>query len=362
MRSPDFWYPKPGATDPLAVRLLQPLAHVYQAGARLRTRLTKPAKVPVPVICIGNLVAGGTGKTPLALMLADRLLARGEAVHFLTRGYGGRERGPLQVDHTRHIARDVGDEPLLLAAAAPTWVAANRVRGAQAAAHQASVLIMDDGFQNPSLHKDLSLLVVDSHTGFGNGRTLPAGPLREPPEAALARAQALVMMGEGTGMEGGAAALADAAGARGLPVFHAHLDPEAHMAHKLEGMRLLAFAGIGRPEKFFATLRRLGARVEETVAFADHHAYEPAEATQLLARAAAMGTRLITTEKDRIRLAGAERGSPLARLEATTLVLPVRAAVDEAAALDTLIDGALKAAFEGERRRRKKDDTPAELL
>lgn len=292
----------------------------------------------MPVICIGNPVAGGTGKTPLALTLSDRLLARGEAVHFLTRGYGGREKGPLRVEPARHDAAQVGDEPLLLAARAPTWVAADRPAGARAAAEAgASVIVMDDGFQNPSLHKDLSVLVVDGETGVGNGLLVPAGPLREPLDAAVARAQALVVVGDG----GHAAEIAEAAKARGLALFHTRLAPDPATAEAVKAGSWIAFAGIGRPEKFFLTLDALGTRLEERIGFPDHRAYSEADATRLLARASTLSARLVTTEKDKVRLKSAPGGSARARLHDEALALPVRAVIAETDQFDRLVEEAL---------------------
>jgi tetraacyldisaccharide 4'-kinase len=244
------------------------------------------------VVVAGGLTLGGAGKTPLALALAERLAQRNP--HFLSRGYGGRQAGPLRVDPARHSAADVGDEPLLLAAAAPTWVARDRAAGArQAAAAGAGLIILDDGFQNPFLAKDLALLAIDGESGFGNGRVFPAGPLREPIQAALDRAQAVVLIGEDR------AHIAAVIG-QACPILRARLVPAEPAA--LSGQRLYAFAGIGRPEKFFAGLSAAGADLAGTRAFPDHHPFTEAEVAEVLAAATALGAEPIATAKDRLRL------------------------------------------------------------
>lgn len=291
MKTPAFWYRPPG----LASSLLAPLGALYGLAGRRRIAGTIPQRVAAPVVCVGNLVAGGAGKTPVGLALIAALRARGVPVHALTRGHGGRETGPLQVDPARHTAADVGDEALLLAGAAPCWVARDRAAGARrAVAAGAGAIVMDDGFQNPALHKDLSLIVADGAVGFGNGRLVPAGPLRERVADGLARADALVILGED---RHGVAALAG-----GRPVLKAWLEPDPEAAARFAGRAVLAFAGIGRPEKFFATLETLGARVVERAPFADHHPYRPAEVAALIDRAAAAGAVPVTTAKDAVRL------------------------------------------------------------
>lgn len=283
MRTPEFWQRRS-----LASHLLAPAGWAYAAGGWLRQRLVRAQRAPVPVVCVGNLVAGGAGKTPTVLALAEVL--RPHRPHALTRGYGGRLAGPVRVDPAHHSAADVGDEPLLLARGLPTWVARDRVAGARAAAEAgAGLVLMDDGFQNPSLTKDVALLVADAAQGFGNGRCLPAGPLREPARRGLARADAVVVIGEG--------ALPLPAG---KPVFRAHLRPLGD-AGQWQTRAVVAFAGIGRPEKFFATLRALGADLRKTHAFPDHHRYGAAELDRLLRDAGASAV-LVTTEKDYVRL------------------------------------------------------------
>ncbi|MEE9209502.1 MAG: tetraacyldisaccharide 4'-kinase, partial [Kiloniellales bacterium] len=279
-----------------------------------------------PVVCVGNLVAGGAGKTPVVLALVAALAARG-AVHCLSRGYGGSSPGPRRVDAARDSAVEVGDEALLLARAAPSWVARDRTAGARAAAAAgARVLVMDDGFQNPALAKDLSLVVVDGAYGFGNRRGMPAGPLRESVARGLARADAVVLLGRDELNLG-------AALARRLPVLTAQLAPRPG-SESLVGRKVLAFAGIGRPEKFFATLAGpeggLGAELVETRAFPDHHPYSAAELRSLRARARSLDAILVTTEKDAVRL------TPEQREGIETLAVAV--AWDDPAALQALLD------------------------
>ena len=289
MRTPDFWYGAPGA----ASAMLAPAASLCALGARINNRFARPYRAAVPVICVGNLVAGGAGKTPVALALAALLADR--EIAFLSRGYGGTQAGPLQVEAYRHRADEVGDEPLLLARAAPTWVARDRAAGARAAAAAgAEIIVMDDGFQNTSLAKDFSLIVVAGAMGFGNTRLVPAGPLREPVATGLARADAVVIVGgDKTGV--GDNLHPD------FPVFAARLAPTAD-AGFIAGKRVVAIAGIGRPAKFFATLEEMGCTVAAHHAFADHHRYTPDEIMQICVEAAALDATPVTTEKDWVRL------------------------------------------------------------
>lgn len=344
MREPRFWYPpRRGAAPLLPARLLAPAGWFYGLAGRMRHRRAAAERAAVPVICIGNLTAGGAGKTPVAMTIAERLLGAGEKVHFLTRGYGGREQGPIRVDPARHDAAAVGDEPLLLAAVAPTWVSARRPEGAAAAVRGgAELIVMDDGFQNPYLEKDFSILVVDAASGIGNGRLMPAGPLRERIDDALKRAHAIVINGRGHAADGVAAR----ARARGLPVFSAITRPASPPA--FGDTPLIAFAGIGRPEKFYRTLADLGADVVETIDFPDHHMYSESDALRLLVRARERGARLVTTEKDAARLAHAPAGSARARLHDAAMPLPVRALI---AQIDTLM-GLVADAVRRARRRR----------
>ena len=295
MRAPEFWH----GGGSLAASLLMPAGALYGAIGRWRRNAVTPVRVGVPVICVGNVVAGGAGKTPVALALAARL----PGAWCLTRGYAGRIRAAQRVEPARDTSAEVGDEALLLARAAPTVVSADRVAGARVAAAQgARAIVMDDGLQNPSLAKDLSLLVVDAAYGFGNGLVMPAGPLREPVAEALARADAVVWL---AGDEPARAGLEPAAW--GKPVLVARLEPRPE-ALRLNGRRVLGFAGIGRPEKFFATLRALGAEVVEAVGFADHHAYAEDEVMALIERAVALEAVAVTTAKDAVRLPRGARG------------------------------------------------------
>ncbi len=321
MRAPEFW-----VENGLPAQLLEPFGYLFGLAGRLRRRLVRPRRAPVPVICIGNLTVGGAGKTPTALALAGRLLANGRRPHFLTRGYGGRGRGPLRVDPGRHDCALVGDEPLLLAAVAPTWVARDRPAGAHAAALAgADCVLMDDGFQNPYLAPDLALVVVDGGYGFGNRRLLPAGPLRERLADGLARAAAVIRIGPD---RHGIDRLLPA----GLPRIEAELRPAAD-APPVAGRRLLAFAGMGRPEKLLAILSAAGAELVGFERFADHHRYRRAEIERLLSRAAAADALCITTTKDAVRLPP--------ELRASVAVLPVVLCWRATEVLDRLLERAM---------------------
>lgn len=293
MRPPGFWSRPP--THPLA-RLLAPAGRFY--GGLTADRMDRSGAVPpCPVLCVGNFTLGGAGKTPTALALARLLCGIGRTPAFLSRGYGGRLAGPLIVDPARHGAVEVGDEPLLLARAETTVVARDRPAGARLCAEAgADVIVMDDGLQNPSLTKTLSLAVVDGGTGIGNGLPFPAGPLRAPLARQWRHVAGLVLVGDGAP----GAALASEAEARGLPVHRARLSPED--GADWTGRRVVAFAGIGRPQKFFETLRDLGAEVVAERAFPDHHAFRSSELAALSALAAREGAGLVTTEKDAVRL------------------------------------------------------------
>ena len=292
MRPPDFWARSP--RHPLAL-LLAPAGAAY--GQLTAARMDRDGhRAPCPVLCIGNFTLGGAGKTPTALRIADILAELGARPAFLTRGYGGRFKGPIVVDPARHTAEEVGDEPLLLARKALTVVAQDRIAGAELCLKSgADVIVMDDGLQNPHLHKDLALAVVDAGFGVGNARTFPAGPLRVPLRRQWRHVGGLVLIGEGAPGE----AIAREAEKRGLPVHRARLGP---LACDFAGKAVLAFAGIGRPEKFFATLRETGADLVETRSFPDHHPYSASDLATLETAARKLGAMLVTTEKDRVRL------------------------------------------------------------
>jgi len=330
MREPGFWY-RPASWKS---RSLRPLAALYGAVAAHRLG-RKGLNAGIPVLCIGNYHGGGAGKTPTVLALAKLLGELGETPVVLTRGYRGKLRGPVKVDGARHSAQDVGDEPLMLSQFVPVVVSRDRADGvALAKSLAASVILMDDGFQNPAVAKDASLIVVDSVRGVGNAEVMPAGPLRAPLAAQIARTDALVVIGQGSGADSVAATIAG----QGKPVLRAHFRPGETSLSALRGKRVLAFAGIGDPARFFTTLRDNGVDVASTRTFPDHHPLTPDEAASLVAEAEGGGLTLVTTEKDLARLHTAE-GLP----DWTRAIVPfkVTLAFDDAPALRQFISAAL---------------------
>ncbi len=297
--TPSFWYPKTDNSDlPLKAKMLRPLSWLYTCGFKMHQGISNTQKANIPVVCIGNLSAGGTGKTPTCISFTNMLREAGiaENPYFLMRGYGGAERGPLLVNTDKHTAWDVGDEPLILAQSAPTIISADRVEGAKLAETLgADIVIMDDGLQNPGIHKDLKIIVVNGEMGFGNQLVMPAGPLREPLETGLEKADAFLVIGE------------DKTGVRdllpkGVPIFEASLEAIKDQL-PTKDKKYVAFAGLGYPQKFFDFLtKELGYDIVETLAFADHCPYERRDVQDLRSKAKSLDAELITTEKDYLRL------------------------------------------------------------
>jgi len=305
--------------DRLTKAALTPLSWLYGAVTPLRFALARPYHAAIPVICIGNFTAGGAGKTPTAIRVAEMLQEMEVYPSFLSRGYGGARTGPHLVNPDRDHAGGVGDEPLLLARHAPTVVARNRKAGAAMIEGQgAGAIIMDDGFQNPQLGKDFSLIVVDAAVGVGNGAVIPAGPLRAPLGFQARRADAVLLVGEGAAGEALARQLA-------LPVLRGALTADAD-TRWLEAGPVIAYSGIGRPAKFFDTLERLGASITARYAFPDHHDYTPDDAAKLLSRAREAGARLVTTQKDWVRMRAGQ--TPVGVLKEVSHILPVGLALD----------------------------------
>jgi tetraacyldisaccharide 4'-kinase len=329
-REPGWWY----RTQPsLIARALAPVASVYGAIAVRRIHKAPSYRSPIPVVCIGNFTAGGTGKTPFALWLAERLQTRGLSVVFLTRGYGSTVRTEMSVDLSRHSAAEVGDEAMLLARAGPVMVSPDRAAGAKAILAEfpsAAVILMDDGLQNPALHKDLSIAIVDGARGFGNGRIIPAGPLRAPLAPQLARTDVIVVNGRREDRDAIERALAPEFSG---PILSAWPEP-AGATGWLNGVRVVAFAGIGNPARFFRLLEAAGAVLVARHAFADHHNFTDAEATRLISEAQTQGAQLVTTEKDLVRLVATD--GPRAKLHSRAHPLAITLNV-EADGEDVLI-------------------------
>jgi len=327
MAEPRFWQTR----HHLLSLALAPLSLLYGGLEAARRKLTHAQHPGKPVICVGNLTAGGGGKTPTVRWLAEHMAAQGHQPAILSRGYGGTEKGPLKVNPTRHIAGQVGDEPLMLAADWPVYIGADRMQSLRRALQDgADVLIKDDGFQNPSLAHHFNLIVIDGASGLGNQRLLPAGPMRQPLSVALQKLDALLVIGEAH--HPSLAFLMDAVEAFGKPVFHAHVHATAPGGGAVHG-----FCGIAKPEKFRASLEAQGYRIDGFTRFADHHDISEAEAAKLLTR----DTPLITTEKDMARLQGAPADSARATLAASANVLPIVLKVEKQAALIEAIETAI---------------------
>lgn len=321
MTPPAFWANPPNRPGVLA-HLLSPLSTLYAKATARRLQNGPRHRVDIPVICVGNINAGGTGKTPTVIALCELAHSMGKAPHIVSRGYGGTLEGPVRIDPTTHNADEAGDEPLLLAAFAPTWVAKDRTKGAAAAkAAGADLIILDDGFQNPSLHHDLSIIVIDAAAGFGNGRVIPAGPLREPVTTGLKRADFTLQIGADHDIK---TLTHDWPQLQSLPSLTATLTPLETGMH-WPGTKVIAFAGIGRPQKFFDTLQSLGANIVATHALADHATLPTALLQRLLREARAQNAQLVTTEKDATRLPHTFR--------LDILTLPVRLKLTDASPL-----------------------------
>ncbi|MDE0308028.1 MAG: tetraacyldisaccharide 4'-kinase [Albidovulum sp.] len=319
MKQPDFWYEPPGAL----ARALGPFSGIWKVGAKFRMRRGALNRMEIPVICVGNLSVGGTGKTPLAVALAERLTKASRETHIVSRGYGGSAVGPLRVDPGRHSARQVGDEPLLLAAFAPTWISRDRFAGAKLAAEAgANAILLDDGHQNFSMAPDLSIVVVDAVRGFGNGKVVPAGPLREDIGPGLERADVVVAVGSREARNSFRRKWKEKIS---VPLVSAELQV-LETGMDWSELPVLAFAGIGHPEKFFRTLRDAGANVAATEALDDHQPLPDALLQRLDAKAKSLGAQLVTTEKDAVRLTSAWRRR--------VLTLPVRMKLSDWTAID----------------------------
>ena len=331
MQPPDFWknHPEHAGFWPV---VLSPLSKLWQWAAARRWRQGSHVELGIPVICIGNVNLGGTGKTPTVIETVTRLIDMGKSPHVVSKGYKGQIMGPTQVDPTRHSANDVGDEPLLLAAFAPTWVSKDRLAGARAAkAAGADVIVLDDGLQNPALAKDLTIMVVDAQMGFGNGQVFPAGPLRETIEAAVAKTDLLLTIGPKGNVHDVFLDKWDTA--KTLPHVSSSIEP-LQTGMGWEGMEVLAFAGIGRPEKFYHTLEEMGVTVKATRSFDDHQTLSNSLLARLENEAWQLGAQLVTTEKDAVRLPK--------EWQQKVLTVPVRLKIHQA----EVFDKALRAVFD----------------
>jgi tetraacyldisaccharide 4'-kinase len=323
MKAPSFWYKDPG----LLAGLLLPLTFIYKFLTLLKRATSKPYRATVPVICIGNLTVGGTGKTPTVIALAQRLITQGYNPSIVSRGYGGSQKGPLKVNEQIHKFNDVGDEPLLLSSIAPTWVAKNRRLGIIAAVKQgANIILLDDGFQNKKIYKDISIVTVDAYRGFGNGLLLPAGPLREPIYSGLSTANFLISIGDDESHKNFINKLSLE---RTPTIISGRLAP-IKTGMDWKNLSVFAFAGIGNPEKFFLTLRNLGAKVVNTIALSDHQIFDKKLLLRLETESIEINAQLVTTEKDAIRLPHEFRKKVLS--------LPVRLEISSWAEIEKLVE------------------------
>ncbi len=330
MQPPDFWKKDPDHVG-LWPLVLTPLSKLWQWAGKRRWQQGPHVKIGVPVICVGNVNLGGTGKTPTVIEIVSRLIVMGKTPHVVTKGYKGQLQGPVQIDPTKHTANDVGDEPLLLAAFASTWVARDRLLGARAAqAAGADVIVLDDGLQNPAVAKDLTILVVDAQMGFGNGHVVPAGPLREQIDAAVEKSDLLLTIGpKGAGHRD---FLDSWPVVKSLPHAASTITP-LKTGMDWQGLHALAFAGIGRPEKFYQTLKDMGVVLKSVRSFDDHQSLSNAVLMRLEKEAWALGAQLVTTEKDAVRLPK--------DWQQKVLTVPVRLEIHDA----EVFDQALKTAF-----------------
>lgn len=327
--APSFWWTRPD----WRAATLQPIAAIYAVIAGRRLRHAKREKVCPPVLCIGNFTVGGSGKTPVAIAFAQAAKALGLSPGILSRGHGGNIKAPRIVDPRHDQALGVGDEPLLLARAATVAVTPDRAAGARLLErHGCDFLIMDDGFQSARIHIDYALMVVDARYGLGNGRVLPAGPLRARLSDQIDFTTALLLMGQGNATDG----VAQAASRAGKPIFRASVRPRQDLA----GRRFLAFAGIGHPQKFFDTATAAGGEVALSHTFADHHVYTDSELRELAVNAERNGLELVTTTKDAVRI-GREKLDAL--LPGRVVVLEIEAVFDEAGAAEQIIKATIAA-------------------
>ncbi|WP_306261651.1 tetraacyldisaccharide 4'-kinase [Pararhizobium sp. IMCC21322] len=316
LTAPEFWWQR---TPTRSARVLSPAGAIYGWLTARRMSRAPRGKADIPVLCVGNLVVGGAGKTPTTLSLVSDLIKLGHKPGILLRGYGGTEKGPLLVK-SAHNAGQVGDEALLYANVVPTVVCADRVAGARLLGKtDVDVILMDDGFQNPSLHKDVSLIVVDTQTAWGNGLSCPAGPLRAPVNSQLKTASAIIALGDGARR----GEIEDAANRHDLPIYRGEIVP-VHISEDMVGRRFIAYSGIGRPDKFFESLTNANLEAVERFSFPDHHAFTEQDAEKILSRCRSLDAMPITTEKDFVRLLSAPEHTFAAELRQVTKVLKIQ--------------------------------------